>query len=377
MPMNGGKKGTTFEDFSLSQEEAFSRENGHMKTLLPSSTNNNRNAPYHHFPHLQQTPHHSGYTALQHPHISQQMGQHRYPNPPVHSPQQHQLIPGFVPPNTSPPCNGGGFYLENEKISTSSDYPSPTHQVGVRYPEATHGASQMQPQMTLSNYREGYPSSFVYRNPQPPPPPPESVHQAPESLFRSMHMPPHISPNQHMFMITKRDEITASVSMKLKKKRESHNAVERRRRDNINERIQFLSSIVPECKRRQERSSIVTGMDSKRSQILVPNMKLNKSFILQKATEYIEAMTMYIERQSVLLKEVIPSYVGGIEELNASVVEEGNNFIFSLENLPSDFQGLQEEEEEEEESKQEATQRRAPEEAILQKKLQAEFRDQT
>ena len=37
------------------------------------------------------------------------------------------------------------------------------------------------------------------------------------------------------------------ASEKRRRRRESHNAVERRRRDNINERISELATLIPEC----------------------------------------------------------------------------------------------------------------------------------
>ena len=57
---------------------------------------------------------------------------------------------------------------------------------------------------------------------------------------------------------------------KRRKRRESHNAVERRRRDNINDRISELSMIVPECA--EESAS---------------PQKPNKGAILRKSADYI------------------------------------------------------------------------------------------
>ena len=37
------------------------------------------------------------------------------------------------------------------------------------------------------------------------------------------------------------------ASEKRRRRRESHNAVERRRRDNINEKISELATLIPEC----------------------------------------------------------------------------------------------------------------------------------
>ena len=363
MPMNGGNKNASLEALSLPQDEPFSNEaTEHLETTLhPSLANTNRNILYHHHRPLSHTAHHPAHQTLHHPHLAQQLGHPHYQTPQLPSPQQHSLMQGFAPPTPSPPLQGGrgrGFYLDNEKISPSAEYPQPAHAAGIWYPGATHGAPQVQPQLSQASYRENYPGSFLYHSPHSHSHPhhqqqhhlPAHVEmggQGSDGLFHPIHLPPQITAaSHHILMSAKRDEAITNVSMKLKKKRESHNAVERRRRDNINERIQFLSSIIPECKRRQEQASILTGIDTKRSSIPVSHLKLNKSFILQKATEYIEAMSAYIERQSMLLKEVIPSYAGGIDELNASVVDEEGNVVFSLENSPShDFEDIHEERE--------------------------------
>lgn len=58
---------------------------------------------------------------------------------------------------------------------------------------------------------------------------------------------------------------------KRRRRRESHNAVERRRRDNINDRIQDLSILVPEIQ--SDTSN-----------------RLNKGVILKKTTDYIRKL---------------------------------------------------------------------------------------
>jgi hypothetical protein len=60
---------------------------------------------------------------------------------------------------------------------------------------------------------------------------------------------------------------------KRRRRRESHNAVERRRRDNINERIAEMGTLLPE---------IYLGTD--------PNVKPHKGQILRKAVDYVRVM---------------------------------------------------------------------------------------
>ena len=55
------------------------------------------------------------------------------------------------------------------------------------------------------------------------------------------------------------------ASEKRRRRRESHNAVERRRRDNINEKISELATLIPECMLEGGISSGVHGSGGKRS----------------------------------------------------------------------------------------------------------------
>lgn len=65
---------------------------------------------------------------------------------------------------------------------------------------------------------------------------------------------------------------------KRRKRRESHNAVERRRRDHINEKIQELSALLPEF------ASDATN-------------KPNKGVVLRRSVEYIRHMQLFAARQ--------------------------------------------------------------------------------
>jgi hypothetical protein len=66
---------------------------------------------------------------------------------------------------------------------------------------------------------------------------------------------------------------------KRRRRRESHNAVERRRRDNINEKIQELALLLPDCSND-------------------PNNKPNKGAILRKSVEYIRRVQQIMHQQN-------------------------------------------------------------------------------
>ncbi|KAF9416779.1 hypothetical protein BGZ94_010116 [Podila epigama] len=69
------------------------------------------------------------------------------------------------------------------------------------------------------------------------------------------------------------------INEKRRRRRESHNAVERRRRDNINEKIQELSTLLPEC-----------YVDSAN--------KPNKGIILRKSVDYIRHLQQLVASQA-------------------------------------------------------------------------------
>ncbi|EMR08276.1 hypothetical protein PNEG_03441 [Pneumocystis murina B123] len=91
---------------------------------------------------------------------------------------------------------------------------------------------------------------------------------------------------------------------KYRKRRESHNAVERRRRDNINEKIQELASLVS---KNPFKDKIKLNMDS--GDKGYSDFKLNKGEILQQSVNYIQCLQNYINelnsRSKLLENEVI------------------------------------------------------------------------
>jgi hypothetical protein len=69
-----------------------------------------------------------------------------------------------------------------------------------------------------------------------------------------------------------------AINEKRRKRRESHNAVERRRRDHINEKISELSVLLPEF-----------AQDS--------TNKPNKGVVLRRSVDYIRHMQLFAARQ--------------------------------------------------------------------------------
>ncbi|KAJ1302142.1 hypothetical protein OPQ81_000970 [Rhizoctonia solani] len=90
------------------------------------------------------------------------------------------------------------------------------------------------------------------------------------------------------------------LSEKRRRRRESHNAVERRRRDNINEKISELSTLIPECLL-SDNPAVATKDD-----ILGPvdeegtreGPKANKGMILRKSVDYIKYLQQLVRAQA-------------------------------------------------------------------------------
>ncbi|KAJ1660903.1 hypothetical protein GGF38_003868 [Coemansia sp. RSA 25] len=98
-------------------------------------------------------------------------------------------------------------------------------------------------------------------------------------------------PNQTLMSLMEGDDGETSQKSavvnyeKRRRRRESHNAVERRRRDNINERIQDLFALLPDM-------------------MIDPNTKPNKGVILKKSVEYIRQLQSMIQTQGVRIREL-------------------------------------------------------------------------
>jgi Helix-loop-helix DNA-binding domain len=95
-----------------------------------------------------------------------------------------------------------------------------------------------------------------------------------------------------LYIVT--DVRQAALKEKRQKRRESHNAVERRRRDNINEKIQELAAIIPD--EFMTPSSAIHGASSPLSGSPATHhapdgtVKHNKGIILRKSVDYIRSL---------------------------------------------------------------------------------------
>ncbi|KAH8914772.1 HLH-domain-containing protein [Atractiella rhizophila] len=91
---------------------------------------------------------------------------------------------------------------------------------------------------------------------------------------------------------------------KKKKRRESHNLVERRRRDNINERIAELATLIPPAMLEFNPDLDDPEGRQKSSQALAAQSKLNKGSILTKTVQYIRNLQEIVYLQSQKLQEL-------------------------------------------------------------------------
>ncbi|KAJ3285720.1 hypothetical protein HDU76_008098, partial [Blyttiomyces sp. JEL0837] len=87
------------------------------------------------------------------------------------------------------------------------------------------------------------------------------------------------------------------LNEKRRRRRESHNAVERRRRDNINEKIQELHSLLPEFAPISTSSGAATSVSESQ------NIQ-NKGAILRRSVEYIKMMQALATRQQERMREL-------------------------------------------------------------------------
>jgi len=91
------------------------------------------------------------------------------------------------------------------------------------------------------------------------------------------------------------------LSEKRRRRRESHNAVERRRRDNINEKISELSTLIPECLL-TDAPAPATGKDDVLGAVDEEGgkegPKANKGMILRKSVDYIKYLQQLVRAQA-------------------------------------------------------------------------------
>lgn len=180
---------------------------------------------------------------------------------------------------------------------------------------------------SIDNIHAGYGSFINAHNDVLQTPTPEII----LSNFHSLHNtqvigskignePLHITSYPHDDGFQKRTRSTPNLytDEKTRKKKEAHNAIERRRRDLINDRISELSYLVPQCHEAMFRSfgtttrnDLASMNNHSFSEINAPqaipinmlnHVKLNKTFILEKSAEYIRQLQNVLYRQAMLLK---------------------------------------------------------------------------
>ncbi|CAE6539851.1 unnamed protein product [Rhizoctonia solani] len=113
------------------------------------------------------------------------------------------------------------------------------------------------------------------------------------------------------------------LSEKRRRRRESHNAVERRRRDNINEKISELSTLIPECLLSDNpaaaaKDDILGAVDEEGAR---EGPKANKGMILRKSVDYIKYLQQLVRAQASRNRELesqLSHYRGATSSSDAS-----------------------------------------------------------
>ncbi|KAG5729078.1 hypothetical protein E4T56_gene3122 [Termitomyces sp. T112] len=227
----------------------------------------------------------------------------RYENdPPAYAPHlpRHTPSPTDAPPSRSPsrpPSSAGpppalgpartARARRNNSVGGTSPPPARPHAIVIPRSRAAtvsaNGSSgwYLPSHSTASDLSLPTPDSLHHHSPPQIPyspfalsPPPDALHLPPVSALHALHPQsylhhgsPHSLPNIHTSLPvpaappapspassppdpkppTAADKQAILANEKRRRRRESHNAVERRRRDNINEKISELATLIPEC----------------------------------------------------------------------------------------------------------------------------------
>ncbi|KAF8605754.1 HLH-domain-containing protein [Ceratobasidium sp. AG-I] len=173
-----------------------------------------------------------------------------------------------------------------KRLSVSSPSPPPSASSSVLIPSQnawyipTHGGHADNGSFGFALGSHGTPSSLTM----------PMAGASPKSLTAKVAMAEDIATKQAQLLSEKR-----------RRRRESHNAVERRRRDNINEKISELSTLIPECLL-TDAPTPATGKDD----VLGPvdeeggkeGPKANKGMILRKSVDYIKYLQQLVRAQA-------------------------------------------------------------------------------
>ena len=175
----------------------------------------------------------------------------------------------------------GSFAMQNSAShskTSSSSSTSSTEDSSLRLPNLLNLNRPLRPQLPLRDWRTENPTWNPPKDKLPSLPSIANcdfLNERSPGTVASILLSTRLSNSVEQVQPPRR-HMTAEIE-KIRRRRENHNAVERRRRDHINDLIQELATVVPECKRQD------------------PSVKLNKSFILERTLDYIRELENKIE----------------------------------------------------------------------------------
>ncbi|KAJ3214577.1 hypothetical protein HK099_006798 [Clydaea vesicula] len=113
-----------------------------------------------------------------------------------------------------------------------------------------------------------------------------------------------------------------SAAEKRRKRRESHNAVERRRRDNINEKIQELSNLIPDDTIQNH------NIPAYQSTSINAAQKNNKGFILKRTVDYVKQVNQGLQNISERNKELEAALIFVLTQTGVNIEEFQKRFKY-------------------------------------------------
>ncbi|QRV82099.1 helix loop helix DNA-binding domain protein [Ceratobasidium sp. AG-Ba] len=171
-----------------------------------------------------------------------------------------------------------------KRLSVSSPSPPPSASSAVLIPSQNawyipaHGSQVENGSFGFTLGSHGTPSSLTM----------PMAGQSPKSMGAKVSMAEDIAQKQAQLLSEKR-----------RRRRESHNAVERRRRDNINEKISELSTLIPECLLSENpaptKDDVLGAVDEEGTK---EGPKANKGMILRKSVDYIKYLQQLVRAQA-------------------------------------------------------------------------------
>ena len=210
-------------------------------------------------------------------------------------------------------------YALNEPACGYDDYVKPgSASPGLLAPyNGTSSAMNPKSHPSMPSFSHHGSNSKIMKRPGPeeaflqgsyPPQPYARLSQSPLSAYGALiDRGPSVSPTQSVHSLTQKNSSTTSASDKRKKpRRKAHNAIEKRYRIRLNEKIAELRDSIPSL--RQNPNSPFSGSpkaDQGGSCDVASVHKVNKANVLEKATEYIKSLEHCNRRLQVELHRVI------------------------------------------------------------------------